>query len=81
MSGSPTSHYPPFPGHLFLPSPPSAFITHLIYLDNSAVPVDTVAIEKLGIRCIAITGAVSPDSKPVYDESVLSTSLNALIST
>ncbi|KAI8067492.1 hypothetical protein BC940DRAFT_227175, partial [Gongronella butleri] len=32
ISSSPMAHYPPFPDQLFSASPPSSFITHLVYL-------------------------------------------------
>jgi hypothetical protein len=35
LSTSPGFHTPPFPPNLIPNSPPSAFITHLIYLENS----------------------------------------------
>ncbi|KAH6917168.1 hypothetical protein BKA70DRAFT_1367687 [Coprinopsis sp. MPI-PUGE-AT-0042] len=36
--------------------PPSAFITDLLYLPDTKVPVDEAAITKLGIRCMPIRG-------------------------
>ncbi|KAI8332000.1 hypothetical protein BD560DRAFT_451410 [Blakeslea trispora] len=52
----PSAHVPgtstPFPVELVPNEPPSTYITHLIYLSNSLVPVDREAIESLGIRCI-----------------------------
>ncbi|KAI8391456.1 uncharacterized protein BYT42DRAFT_490361 [Radiomyces spectabilis] len=79
MAGSPTLHYPPFPDNLFFPSPPSSFITHLIYLHNSAVSVDLQRIEKLGIQCIKIQGIWSDDGLPVYSESALTKAIQSIV--
>ncbi|CAO3627214.1 unnamed protein product [Cunninghamella blakesleeana] len=79
FSSSPTNLYPPFPDHLFNPSPPSSFITHLIYLDNGEIPIDTIAIERLGIRCIKLNGSVCPSTgKSIYDDQALTTVLRDL---
>ncbi|CAO3620357.1 unnamed protein product [Cunninghamella echinulata] len=79
FSSSPTHLYPPFPDHLFNPSPPSSFITHLIYLDNGEIPIDTMAIEKLGIQCIKLNGSVCPSTgKGVYDDKALTITLRDL---
>ncbi|RCH90002.1 hypothetical protein CU098_001611, partial [Rhizopus stolonifer] len=62
---SPTTH------DMFYPSPASAFITHLIYLDNTTIPVDLPAIRKLGIQCIPVHGEFSTDGEPIYRPQVL----------
>ncbi|ORZ01272.1 hypothetical protein BCR43DRAFT_486662 [Syncephalastrum racemosum] len=80
MPGTPTHHYPPFPDHSFVSSPPSAFITHLIYLDNGQIPVDLQTIENYGIRCIQIPGTLSPEGEPIYDEAILSQTLSKITS-
>ncbi|KAI9028850.1 hypothetical protein CLU79DRAFT_736370 [Phycomyces nitens] len=80
MPGSPSHHYPPFPDHLFYPSPPSSFITHLVYLHNSAIPVDVQAIQKLGIEPIVIKGTLSSRGEPVYDEAVLTDAIKSIVS-
>ncbi|KAL1915630.1 uncharacterized protein VTP21DRAFT_6389 [Calcarisporiella thermophila] len=56
----------------------SAFLTHLIYLDNSAVPVPVEKIENLGINCVPVRGAES-NGVPVYVEEELSRVLEALV--
>ncbi|KAI8981520.1 hypothetical protein BDB01DRAFT_906543 [Pilobolus umbonatus] len=66
MPGSPSYHFPPFPDHLFYPSPVSTFITHLVYLDNTAIKVDVNAIERMGIKCVRIKGSYSETGEPVY---------------
>ncbi|KAI9271831.1 hypothetical protein BDA99DRAFT_545953 [Phascolomyces articulosus] len=79
LAGTPPHHYPPFPDHQFTPDPPSAFITHVIYLKNSAVHVDVKAIESNNIRCIPIRGVESSNGLPVYDEFVLSETIRDII--
>ncbi|KAG0171487.1 hypothetical protein DFQ28_001029 [Apophysomyces sp. BC1034] len=79
MPASPSHHYPPFPDHLFSPSPASAFITHLIYLHNSAIPVDTAAVERLGIQCVCIQGSITACGKPVYDEPLLTQAIERIV--
>ncbi|KAG2228042.1 hypothetical protein INT45_012066 [Circinella minor] len=79
LAGTPPHHYPPFPDHQFTPDPPSAFITHVIYLKNSAVHVDVKAIESNNIRCIPIRGVLSSNGLPVYDEFVLSETIRDII--
>ncbi|KAF9994176.1 hypothetical protein BGZ65_010225, partial [Modicella reniformis] len=59
---------------------PSKYITHLIYLDNSEVQVDTWGIEKLGIECVPCIGR--PDSssgRPIYDEKKLNRVLDSIL--
>ncbi|OAD68069.1 hypothetical protein PHYBLDRAFT_188799 [Phycomyces blakesleeanus NRRL 1555(-)] len=73
------AEYPPFPNHLFYPSPPSAFITHLVYLDNSTIPVDKIAIQKLGIQPICIRGTLSGTGEPVYDETAVSNIIRRIV--
>ena len=69
MPGSPSHRYPPFPNNSFYPSPVTAFITHLVYLDNSAIPVDVQAIERLGIKCVCMKGSLSADlNEPIYHQ-------------
>ncbi|KAI9316174.1 hypothetical protein BX666DRAFT_2136568 [Dichotomocladium elegans] len=68
---------PPFPEYEFSPYPPSSFISHMIYLDNSAVTVDAEAIEALGIRCISLQGSLSPTGLPIFDDVTLSEAIEA----
>ncbi|GJJ73182.1 hypothetical protein EMPS_05540 [Entomortierella parvispora] len=59
---------------------PSKYITHLIYLDNSEVQVDTWGIEKLGIECVPCQGRRDPSSdRPIYDESHLNKTIEAIL--
>ncbi|KAK3812028.1 MAG: hypothetical protein J3Q66DRAFT_316230 [Benniella sp.] len=59
---------------------PSKYITHLIYLDNSEVQVDTWGIEKLGIECVPVGGRRDPSSgRPIYDEGQLNKLLEAIL--
>ncbi|KAF9193542.1 hypothetical protein BGZ51_009537 [Haplosporangium sp. Z 767] len=59
---------------------PSKYITHLIYLDNSEVQVDTWGVEKLGIECVPCVGRRDPSSdRPIYDEKNLNKTLEALL--
>ncbi|KAG0256526.1 hypothetical protein BG011_004448 [Mortierella polycephala] len=59
---------------------PSKYITHLIYLDNSEVQVDTWGVEKLGIECVPCVGRRDPSSdRPIYDERILGKTLEALL--
>jgi hypothetical protein len=76
---TPPSSYPPFPDHLFYPSPISAFITHVIYLDNTTIPVDVDAIKSLGIQCISIQGTLSKTGEPVYLEHSLTEAIESLV--
>lgn len=60
----------PFPPELVPNQPPRTYITHLIYLSNSQVPVDVPIIESLGIKCIAT--APDPNSEvPKFKSSLL----------
>ncbi|KAG0035139.1 hypothetical protein BGZ82_005393 [Podila clonocystis] len=59
---------------------PARYITHLIYLDNSEVHVDTWGIEKLGIECVPCTGRRDPSSdRPIYDEACLDKTIQAIL--
>ncbi|KAG0206321.1 hypothetical protein BGX28_002222 [Mortierella sp. GBA30] len=59
---------------------PSKYITHLIYLDNSEVQVDTWGIEKLGIECVPCVGRRDPSSnRPIYDELQLNKTLETIL--
>ncbi|KAG0007990.1 hypothetical protein BGZ80_003991 [Entomortierella chlamydospora] len=59
---------------------PSKYITHLLYLDNSEVQVDTWGIEKLGIECVPCVGRKdSPSSGPIYDEEQLNKTLESIL--
>ncbi|KAI8376734.1 hypothetical protein EDC96DRAFT_495637 [Choanephora cucurbitarum] len=69
IPASPSQRYPPFPHNAFYPSSASSFITHMIYLDNSAIPVDVEAIERLGIQCVCIQGATSATGEPIYSQT------------
>ncbi|KAI8371587.1 uncharacterized protein BYT42DRAFT_580787 [Radiomyces spectabilis] len=72
---------PPFPPELVPNSPPSSFITHLLFLTNSRVPVDVNAIEQLGIRCVAVPpDPQSAPEEPRYDAVRLQEVLAKVIS-
>ncbi|KAF9318178.1 hypothetical protein BG006_003238, partial [Podila minutissima] len=59
---------------------PARYVTHLIYLDNSEVQVDTWGIEKLGIECVPCTGRRDPSSdRPIYDEACLDKTIRAIL--
>lgn len=59
---------------------PAKYITHLIYLDNSEVQVDTWGIEKLGIECVPVIGKRDPSSdRPIYDEKHLNKTIDAIL--
>ncbi|KAI8606125.1 hypothetical protein EDD21DRAFT_288082, partial [Dissophora ornata] len=59
---------------------PSRYITHLIYLDNSEVQVDSWGIEKLGIECVPCVGRRDPSSgRPIYDEDNLNKILESIL--
>ncbi|KAF9123334.1 hypothetical protein BGW39_009031 [Mortierella sp. 14UC] len=59
---------------------PAKYITHLIYLDNSEVHVDTWGIEKLGIECVPVIGKRDPSSgRPIYDEKHLDKTIEAIL--
>ncbi|KAF7721944.1 hypothetical protein EC973_003905 [Apophysomyces ossiformis] len=79
MPASPSHQYPPFPDHLFSPSPPTSFITHMIYLHNSTIPVDTEAITRLGIQCVCIQGSTTPCGEAVYDEAILTRTIERIV--
>ncbi|KAF9976356.1 hypothetical protein BGZ73_008714 [Actinomortierella ambigua] len=59
--------------------PPVKYITHLIYLDNSKIEVDTWGIEKLGIECVPCKGKTDANGNPIYDEKELDQVLRAII--
>jgi 2-phospho-L-lactate transferase/gluconeogenesis factor (CofD/UPF0052 family) len=73
--------YPPFPNHLFSASPPSRYITHLIYVSNSEIHVDVPSIEKMGIQCIKVNGTVLSDGKPGFDSQILDVAMNEITDT
>lgn len=80
-SHTPPHYFPPFPDNQFQAEPPSSFITHLVFLDNSAVKVDVAAVEALNIRCVQIRGAVSKDrGYPIYNENVLADTIRRICS-
>ncbi|EPB81847.1 hypothetical protein HMPREF1544_11431 [Mucor circinelloides 1006PhL] len=67
----------PFPPELVPNRPPSTYITHLIYLSNSKVPVDVKAVEALGINCVV----AEPDptcTEPRYNSATLQTVLESI---
>jgi hypothetical protein len=72
--------YPPFPNHLFSASPPSRYMTHMIYLSNSDIQVDVSSIESMGIRCIKLNGTILADGKPGYDADVLDVAVKEIVS-
>ncbi|KAI8097314.1 uncharacterized protein BX664DRAFT_292789 [Halteromyces radiatus] len=79
FSSSPTHHYPPFPDQLFQPSPPNAFISHLVYLDQGEISVDVSAIEQFGIQCVKVKGhQCASTGKPIYDDVTLTNVLRTL---
>lgn len=55
------------------------YITHLIYLEQSAVPVNTWEVEKLGIECISIKGVLKNDREPIYTDEGLDEVLRKII--
>ncbi|KAI9301786.1 hypothetical protein BJ944DRAFT_270960, partial [Cunninghamella echinulata] len=71
---------PPFPHELVPNSPPSAYITHLIYLEDSLIPVDIEAIEKLGIKCFSVKSDPTA-SKPQYGSDTLQDVLESILNT
>ncbi|KAI9473508.1 MAG: hypothetical protein EXX96DRAFT_508148 [Benjaminiella poitrasii] len=60
-------------------SPILAFITHLVYLDNSDVYVDVSAIEKIGIRCVSMKGKKSELGEPIYDQDEFTKALQSIV--
>jgi len=72
--------YPPFPNHLFSASPPSRYMTHMIYLSNSDIEVDVSSIEDMGIRCIKVQGNSLADGNPCYDTDVLNVAMKEILS-
>lgn len=61
----------PFPPELVPNKPPSTYITHLIYLSNSLVPVDVPAVESLGIKCIMAQPDPLSIDEPRYNAALL----------
>ncbi|KAI9317163.1 hypothetical protein BX666DRAFT_1857579 [Dichotomocladium elegans] len=60
--------------------PPSKFITHMIYLSNSRIPVDVPRIEKLGIQCIKVDAPTeSVTDRPSYTDGMIRPVLEAII--
>ncbi|KAF9163292.1 hypothetical protein DFQ26_002748 [Actinomortierella ambigua] len=58
---------------------PIKYITHLIYLDNSEIEVDTWGIEKLGIECVPCKGKMDASGRPIYDEQDLDQVLRTIV--
>ncbi|KAI0809092.1 hypothetical protein BC629DRAFT_1481903 [Irpex lacteus] len=44
--------------------PASAFVTHLLYLKGTIVPVDIQQVTALGVKCVEVDGPPSEDDKP-----------------
>ncbi|ORY00345.1 UPF0052-domain-containing protein [Basidiobolus meristosporus CBS 931.73] len=59
--------------------PASKFITHLIYLDNSQIPVDPEAIQRLGIATIKVSGSPDAQGNPTYEQDELWEILDELV--
>lgn len=55
-------------------SPPSDFITHMIYISSTEIEVDVERIERMGIRCIKIT-----QDTPEYTDKCLQPVLEQII--
>ncbi|KAI8986391.1 hypothetical protein BDB01DRAFT_785486 [Pilobolus umbonatus] len=67
-----------FPPELVPNSHPSTYITHLIYLSNSCVPVDVPKVESLHIKCIEIKP--NPSTKePTYQSAYLQEALASIV--
>lgn len=79
MPASPSHRYPPFPTNSFYPSSVSSFITHIVYLDNSAIKVDVPAIERLGIKCVCMKGAVSNSGEPIYSQASFTETIETIV--
>ncbi|KAI8644845.1 hypothetical protein BD408DRAFT_383092 [Parasitella parasitica] len=79
MPASPSHRYPPFPNNSFYPSPASSFITHMVYLDNSAIKVDTATIERLGIKCVCVKGALNSSGEPIYDQELFTQAIESIV--
>ncbi|KAI0344242.1 UPF0052-domain-containing protein [Trametopsis cervina] len=47
--------------------PVSAFVTHLLYLKNTLVPVDIKQVTALGVRCIEVEGVQDGGSAPKFE--------------
>jgi len=73
----------PFAPSLVAEYPVTAYITHLIYLDESKVVVDEEAIQAMGIRCIAVKDDnVAPLRRgevPKFDASTVRQALELII--
>ncbi|ORX90960.1 UPF0052-domain-containing protein [Basidiobolus meristosporus CBS 931.73] len=61
------------------PEPPSKFITHLLYLDNSQIPVEPQAIQDLGIIPVKVPGSLDGQGKPIYVQDTVWEIFNQLI--
>ncbi|KAG5460509.1 MAG: hypothetical protein BJ554DRAFT_7435, partial [Olpidium bornovanus] len=59
--------------------PVASYVTHLVYLDNGEIPVDIWQIEKLGVHCVSVRGAIAPNGNPVYVEEELYRVLRSII--
>ncbi|KAI7907005.1 uncharacterized protein BX663DRAFT_494478 [Cokeromyces recurvatus] len=68
------------PSELIPDQPPSTYITHLIYLSNSLIPVDVEAIESLGIQCMVVE-ADPTSEEPKYNSASLQAALERIIKT
>ncbi|ORY43717.1 UPF0052-domain-containing protein [Rhizoclosmatium globosum] len=57
--------------YLVTPYPPSAYVTHLLYAEDSQVAVEVDDIEALGIKCVMVRKSGSlANAKNVVDESL-----------
>lgn len=74
LTGSST----PFPPDLVPNHPPSTYITHLIYLSNTLVPVDVKAVEELGIKCM-IAEPDPTSEEPRYNSALLQSVIESII--
>jgi len=59
--------------------PISAFITHLIYLRGTAIPVDVDHITSLGVKCVAVHGYGDVQDIPKFDATSVREAIDEIL--
>jgi len=60
--------------------PISAFITHLVYLRGTSIPVDAERIMSLGVKCVAVDGQQhTADAAPKFDASCVRRAMDEIL--
>ncbi|KAG9101174.1 hypothetical protein FS749_009636 [Ceratobasidium sp. UAMH 11750] len=64
------------PDFLIRDYPISAFVTHVVYLRGSSIPVDEAKLAAIGVRCVEMEGP--PGDKALYDPATVRRALSII---